>query len=133
MRWTRLIIPCCAKRGPLAAVVACGVSLVPLVVTHPVQAAEGAFVVDSAEIAKPGDCKFESWTSFASNSDFLGVTSPACVANLGLPMELGFSLARFRSDREWGTELLLKGKTNILPPGLGKIGVGLAAQRHSTS
>lgn len=102
------------------------VGILAQVLSTPVVAAGGAFVVDDSEIAKPGDCKVESWASFASNTDFLGVTSPACVANLGWPVELGFSLARFRSDDEWGSELVLKGKTNILPAGIGKIGLGFS-------
>jgi hypothetical protein len=48
------------------------------------------------------------------------------VGNFGRPVELGFSLARFRSDGEWGSELLLKGKTNILPAEIGKVGLGLS-------
>ncbi len=51
-----------------------------LALSTPAQAAGGAFVVDDGEIGKPGDCKIESWASFASNADFLGVTSPACGA-----------------------------------------------------
>jgi hypothetical protein len=69
-------------------------------------------VVDDPEIGKPGDCKIESWAFVARNTDFLGVTSPACVANLGRPVEFSFSPARFRSG-EWGPELLFKAKTNI--------------------
>jgi hypothetical protein len=102
------------------------VGILAQVLSTPVVAAGGAFVVDDSEIAKPGDCKVESWASFASSTDFLGVTSPACVANLGWPVELGFSLARFRSDDDWGSELVLKGKTNILPAGIGKVGLGFS-------
>ena len=109
----------CSQLLPLA------VGIPELALSTPAAAAGGAFVVDDSEIAKPGDCKVEFWVSFASNADFLGVTSPACVANLGRPVELGFSLARFRSGDEWGSEFLLKGKTNILPAGIGKIGLGL--------
>jgi hypothetical protein len=72
--------------------------LVGLALPTRVDAAGGAFVVDDAEIAKPGDCKVESWVSSASNHDLLGVVSPACVANIGRPVELGFSVARFRSE-----------------------------------
>ena len=114
------------RRSGLLAIVAAGIAILALALSTPAAAAGGAFVVDDFEIAKPGDCKVESWVSFASNADFLGVTSPACVANLGRPVELGFSLARFRSSDEWGSEFLLKGKTNILPAGIGKIGLGLS-------
>jgi hypothetical protein len=99
-----------------------GVVLLP---AHAI-AAGGAFVVDDVEIGKPGDCKVESSASFASNHDFLGVVSPACVVNLGRPVELGFSLARSRSDGEWGTALVLKGKTNISPVGPGSLGLAIS-------
>ena len=114
------------RRSGLLAIVAAAVGIPELALSTPAAAAGGAFVVDNSEIAKPGDCKVKSWVSFASNADFLGVTSPACVANLGRPVELGFSLARFRSGDEWGSEFLLKGKTNILPAGIGKIGLGFS-------
>jgi hypothetical protein len=100
-------------------------AVVLLLPTHAF-AAGGAFAIDDVEIGKPGDCKVESWASFGSNSDFIAVTSPACVVNVGRPVELGFSLARFRSDGEWGTELVLKGKTNILPAELGKFGLAIS-------
>ena len=116
---------CDSGWGP-PAVLAVAAGILALALSTPAAAAGGAFVVDDFEIAKPGDCKVESWVSLASNADFLGVTSPACVANLGRPVELGFSLARFRSGDEWGSEFLLKGKTNILPAGIGKIGLGLS-------
>ena len=48
------------------------------------------------------------------------------MANLGAPVELSFSLARFRSDGEWGSELALKGMTNIIPAEIGKIGLALS-------
>ena len=43
------------------------------------EAAGGAFIVDDAEIGKPGDCKVESWASFANNHDMLAITSPGPV------------------------------------------------------
>jgi hypothetical protein len=90
------------------------------------KAAGGAFAVDDAEVDKPGSCKVESWVSFADNRDFAAVTAPACVANIGRPVELGVQLQRSRADDEWGTSLTLKGKTNILPVETGKIGLGIA-------
>jgi hypothetical protein len=92
------------------------------------QAAGGAFAVDDAEVGKPGECKVESWASFATNSasDFIGVLSPACVVNLGRPVELGAQFQRSRTDGEWGTSLGLKAKTSILPVETGKLGLGIA-------
>src|SRR5437867_16557 len=51
--------------------------------------AGGAYYVDDAEIGKIGSCEIESWGSFAANSDRIGVFSPACVVDLGRPVELG--------------------------------------------
>jgi hypothetical protein len=90
------------------------------------RAAGGAYMVDDVEIGKPGDCKVESWAQAASNHDFAAVTSPACVVNLGVPVELGAAFARSRSDSVWSTGAGPKAKVNILPAGVGKIGVGLA-------
>jgi hypothetical protein len=89
-------------------------------------AAGGAFVVDDVEIGKPGDCKVESWTSFASNHDFIAATSPACVAKLGIPIELGGQLQRSRSDDVWGTSGTLKGKANLVPIENHPFGLGIS-------
>ncbi len=78
-------------------------------------AAGGAFVVDDADIDKPGACKVESWASTASNHDFSAVTSPACVVKLGIPVELGGLLQRSRSGGVWGTTGGLKAKANLIP------------------
>jgi hypothetical protein len=107
------------------AVLAIAAAMLPAL-PSPAQAAGGAFVVDDAEVGKSGECKVESWSSFATDADFIGVTSPSCVANLGRPVELGFSLARFRSNGEWGSELLLKGKTSILQAETGTLGLAFS-------
>src|SRR5262245_38316730 len=80
-------------------------------------AADGAFVVEDADVAKPGSCKVESWGAAADNRDGILVTNPACVFDLGRPVELGFSVARFRDEGEMGTELVLKGKTQLFESG----------------
>ncbi len=90
------------------------------------QAAGGAFAVDDAEVGVPGSCKVESWASFASNSDLVAVTSPACVANIWRPVEIGGQFQRFRSGDEWGTTFTLKGKTNLVPIEPGKLGIALS-------
>ena len=87
-------------------------------------AAGGAFMVDDSEIGAPGECKVESWAAFASNHDFIGVAAPACVFSFGRPVEIGAQFVRFRSGGEWATDLLLKGKTSLIPLRDGKIGVG---------
>jgi hypothetical protein len=91
------------------------------------RAAGGAFQVDDAEVGEVGACKVESWASFAGNTDFIGVVSPACVANLGRPVELNAALARFRSGGEWGSALVTRGKTNLIPVEPNNIGVALIA------
>jgi hypothetical protein len=97
-----------------------------LLVPTQLQAAGGAFAVDDAAVDAPGACKVESWVAFASNQDFIGVVSPACVVKLGRPVELGVAYQRSRADGEWGTTLGLKAKTNIIPVETGKLGVGFS-------
>lgn len=78
-------------------------------------AAGGAFAVEDAEIGKPGDCKVESWASFATNHNLVAVTSPACVVNFGMPVEVGGQFERSRADSVWETTGVLKGKANLIP------------------
>ncbi len=54
------------------------------------------------------------------------MVSPACVVDAGRPLELGFSLARSRFDGEWGTELMFKGKMNLVPAETGKLGLAVS-------
>jgi hypothetical protein len=102
------------------------VAALALASPHRVEAAGGAFAVDDAEIGAPGSCKVESWVSFASNHDFVGVVSPACVVNIGRPVELGVQGTRSRADGEWGTSGAVKAKTNLIPLDPHKLGVGLS-------
>jgi hypothetical protein len=88
--------------------------------------AGGAYVVDDAAVDEPGACKIESSASFASNSDLLGLVTPACVVSLFRPVELGIVGARSRQDGEWGSSVLPKAKINILPPEAGKLGLALS-------
>jgi hypothetical protein len=112
--------------GRLGPTVALGIAAFLLASGGRAEAAGGAFAVDDAEIGAPGSCKVESWVSFASNHDFVGVVNPACVANIGRPVELGAALTRARADDEWTTPGTLKAKTNLVPLDPHKIGVGLA-------
>jgi hypothetical protein len=84
----------------------------------------GAYYVDDAEIGKVGSCEIESWVSFAANSDRIGVFSPACVFDLGRPVEVGTNIVGARSAGEPGGTGSLTGKTVVLP--LGRKSVGLA-------
>jgi hypothetical protein len=78
-------------------------------------AAGGAFFVDDAIIAKPGECKVETWASIASNHDVIAVVTPACVVNPGAPVEIGATLVRTRSDSVWSTGVGPKAKYVIVP------------------
>jgi hypothetical protein len=93
---------------------------------QPARAAGTAYGVDTAEVSEAGNCKIESWLSWASNQDFIGVTNPSCVVNISRPVELSVQVQRSRSDGEWGTSLGPKFKTNILPSAIGRFGVAVA-------
>lgn len=91
------------------------------------RAANGAYAVDAADIGEAGSCKVESWLSSASNTDFTAVANPSCVVNPLQPVELSMFTSRARSDGEWGTAIQPKAKTNILPTGIGKLGLAFYA------
>jgi hypothetical protein len=84
----------------------------------------GAYYVDDAEIGKTGSCEIESWSSFAANGDRIAVFSPACVVNLGRPVELGTNLVNLRSDSQGDFLATLTAKTVPIP--IGRAGFGLA-------
>jgi hypothetical protein len=66
-------------------------------------AAGGAYIVDDADIGKPGSCQAENWVSTATNHDFTGVVSPACVVQIGLPIEFTGTYQRNRAEGIWTT------------------------------
>lgn len=90
-------------------------------------AANGAYFVDSADISEAGSCKVESWFSTASNADFSAVANPSCVVNVFKPVELSLLTNRPRSDGDLSTGTAPKAKTNLVPTGIGKIGVAVYA------
>jgi hypothetical protein len=85
--------------------------------------AAGALAVEDVDIDPVGHCKVESWLSFASNRDRLGVVSPGCVFDFGRPLEVTFGFARGRSDGVWESGATVKLKTNIMPSEVGKWGL----------
>jgi hypothetical protein len=91
------------------------------------RAANGAYAVDAADISEPGSCKLESWISAATNTDFSLVANPSCVVELGRPVELSVLNNRFRSDGEWNTSFQPKAKTNLVPTGIGTLGLSIYA------
>src|SRR6195256_1002502 len=91
------------------------------------RAANGAFAVDAADISEVGSCKVESWISTATNTDFSAVANPSCVANIYKPVELSLQTVRARSDGDWSTTVAPKAKWNIVPTGIGKLGMAFYA------
>jgi hypothetical protein len=90
-------------------------------------AANGAYSVDAADISEVGSCKLESWISTATNADFSLVANPSCVVDIGRPVELSLLNNRFRSDGDWSTTFQPKAKTNLIPTGIGKLGLSFYA------
>ena len=86
----------------------------------------GAYYVDDAEIGKLGSCEIESWGSFAANGDRIGVFSPACVVNLGRPVEVGTNIVGTRAAGDAGGTASLTGKTVLLPLGEKSLGLAVA-------
>ena len=113
------------RAGCTAIAVAAGI--LPWLPAGAAWAANGAYAVDAADIGEAGSCKVESWLSSASNTDFTAVANPSCVVNPFQPVELSMFTSRARSDGEWSTTIQPKAKTNIVPTGLGKLGVSVYA------
>src|ERR1700755_2807659 len=90
-------------------------------------AANGAYVVDAADISETGSCKVESWLSAATNTDFSAVANPSCAVNIFRPVELSLQTVRSRSDGEWSTSFAPKAKWNFIPTGVGRFGLSFYA------
>lgn len=103
------------------------VSLAVAAVADRAVAAGAAYQVDTAEVSEPGNCKVESWTSFAQNGDFIASSSPDCVVSLfGKAVDMSAQFSRFKSDDEWGTAVFPKAKTNLIPTAIGQWGVAVS-------
>ena len=91
-------------------------------------AAGTAYQVDTGVISSPGSCKVDSGFSAAANGDRIAAVTPACVVDLGKPVELSAQLSRSRDGGEWATVAVPKIKTNIVPGGgIGEWSVAVAA------
>jgi hypothetical protein len=112
-----------AKRAGLTAAMA----LLPWLGAGEARAANGAYAVDAADISEVGSCKLESWMSMATNTDFSAVANPSCVVNPFKPVELSMLANHAKSDGEWSTSIQPKAKMNIIPTGIGKLGVSFYA------
>jgi hypothetical protein len=114
-------------RGAGRIAVAAVTAIAAMPMADPARAANGAYAVDAADISEVGSCKLESWISTATNTDFSMVANPSCVFDIGRPVEFSVLGNRFRSDGDWGTTLQPKAKTNLVPTGIGKLGLSIYA------
>jgi hypothetical protein len=103
------------------------VAVAVAVTATPAHAAGTAYGVDTAEVGEIGNCKIESWLSWASNRDLLAIANPSCIVGLGHPVEISAQIQRSRQDDEWGTSVAPKIKTNLIPSAIGRFGVAFAA------
>src|SRR5437588_2238391 len=111
------------KRAGLTAAMA----VLPWLSAGEARAANGAYAVDAADISEVGSCKFESWMSMATNTDFSAVANPSCVVDPFKPVELSMLTNHAKSEGEWSTSIQPKAKTNLIPTGIGKLGVSFYA------
>jgi hypothetical protein len=84
------------------------------------RAANGAVAVDDTDMDPVGHCKVDSWASFASNRDRLGVVSSGCVFDFGRPVDITVGFVRGRLDGTWESGATAKLRTLIVPGGVGK-------------
>lgn len=90
-------------------------------------AAGGAYVVDDAAIGAPGDCQVETWASHADNGNLVAVTAPACVVDIGAPVEFTTTILGSRADSEWTGTAALQAKAILVPVGPTTAGIALVA------
>jgi hypothetical protein len=114
-------------RGTGRIAVALAAAVAALLPSSRVWAANGAYAVDAADISEVGSCKIESWLSTATNTDFSAVANPSCAVNIVRPVELSLQTVKSRSDGDWSTTLAPKAKWNLVPTGIGKLGVSFYA------
>ncbi len=117
-----------ASRRPTRSAVAAAAVCAVLAPARPADAAKlgGAYFVDDYDIGSVGSCEVESWGSSAANGDKVLVASPACVFDLGRPVELGANVVQNRSAGEWGSVAAATAKTTLLKPQGGLPGIGVA-------
>ncbi|WP_439543400.1 hypothetical protein [Hyphomicrobium sp.] len=90
-------------------------------------AAGGAYVVDDAAIGMPGECQVETWTSHGDNGHLVAVLAPACVVDLGAPVEFTTTLLGSRVNSEWTGTAGLQAKVILVPVGPATAGIALVA------
>jgi hypothetical protein len=105
-----------------------GLALVSLACgTSQPEAAGSAYAVDTAEVGEVGNCKLESWLSWADNRDFIASMTPACVVDFGHPVDMSAQVSRSRADGEWTSTVSPKLKANIVPTSIGRFGFAVSA------
>jgi hypothetical protein len=90
-------------------------------------AAGGAYAVDTADVSSPDNCKVESWFSAAGNRDIFAAVAPGCVFNVLRPVEFSSQVALARADGDWSGAVTPKLKTNLVPTGIGMLGLAISA------
>ena len=100
--------------------VAAALMLLALASPQQAHAANGAMQVDDTDVDPVGNCKVDSWGSFANNRDRIGNVSPGCVFNFGRPVDITLGFQRVRSDGEWSTTGSVKLRTLVIEGGVGK-------------
>src|SRR5262245_61823281 len=88
-------------------------------------AAGAAYQVDTSEVSEKGACKVEAWYSASEGKDAIAAAAPSCV--VASDVEVGAQFARGRDDGEYTTTVTPKVKTKLLPSGIGKPGLAIAA------
>src|SRR5262245_40951725 len=116
-----------ARAGAMPAIGLCVVAAAMSLSGH-AHAAGGAYVVDTSEVSATGSCKVETWLSWASNKDFIGVANPACVVDVGRPVEFSGGFYRSRFEDEWANGMAPKAKTKIIPSAIGSFGLAITGQ-----
>ena len=107
--------------------IAAATAILAVLPAGPAWAANGAYVVDSADISEVGSCKVETWMQAATNIDFSMVANPSCVIDPFKPVELSILSTEARSAGDWNTTFAPKAKMNIVPTGVGKLGLAFSA------
>jgi len=118
-----------ARASARAALVSgCCVVAAVLSLSGQARAAGAAYVVDTSEVSAAGSCKVETWLSWASNKDFTSVANPACVVDVGTPVEFSGGFYRSRVEDEWFSGMAPKAKTKIIPSAIGSFGLAISGQ-----
>jgi hypothetical protein len=115
-------------RASVAAAIGLCVVAAAMSLSSQARAAGGAYVVDTSEVSAAGSCKVETWISWAGNRDSIGVANPACVVDVGRPVEFSGGFYRSRFDEEWATGMAPKAKTKIIPSAIGSFGLAITGQ-----